>query len=197
MGRRSVRAERRQQILVGFEHCIAEHGLAGVTLERVAEYAGVGRAAIRHNVGNRDALIEAALQRIAERHRRQYASLVAALPGEDRVEALMRYLFVGAFSGPLDAEDVVLDELFAVRHREPKVAELLASTYRDLESTIAGELVACYPRAGRARCKRVAYLIMSLAFGHSTFNGLIGGARRGRATLDCARELVAQLAAPD
>jgi AcrR family transcriptional regulator len=195
MGRRSLKQERTDQILAAFARCVAEHGLAGATLERIAEYAGLGRPAIRHNIGNREAVIEAALLQLAARHKASYAALADALPDRDRVDALLRYLFTGPFSGPVDEEDAIIDELFAVRHREPRVAALLEDTYRDLQSTVTTELLRDHGEAGRARCASVAYLIMALAFGHSTFSGLGVGARRGTLALREARSIVATLSA--
>lgn len=194
MGRRSVKEERTEQILTAFEQCVAAHGLEGVTLERVAEVAKVGRPDIRHHVGNRDDLVKAALERIALRHKEAYAQVAQALPDNERVEALLQYLFVGPFSpGTVDAEDSVLDALFAARHREPRVAKLLVETYEELESIIAAELRKEHPNATRNDCSRVAYGLMALAFGHSTFSGLGNGARRGPSTLAQARALVQTL----
>lgn len=198
MGRASRKQERAEQILEAFERCVAEHGLAGASLERVAVYAGLGRPAIRHNVGNREALIEAALERIATRHKRAYAAIAERLPPSGRLEAMLEYLFLGPFSGPATEEDAVLDELFAIRHREPRVAALLDGVYADLQATIAAELRREHSGAGAARCRTVAYQLMALAFGHSTFSTLEIGARRGRASLRLARLCIEQgLARPE
>jgi len=186
MGRRSLKAERREQILEAFEQCVAQHGLAGTTLDRVAEIAGLGRPAIRHNVGNRDALIRAALDRIVDHHERMHRALPRG------VDALLRHLFTGAFSGEPDAEDAVLDELFALRHRDPELAERLDEVYRRFQETIARELRA-ETDATLTDCRRAAYLIMALAYGASTFSGLGVGARRGRDALEQARAIVAAL----
>lgn len=193
MGRKSRKQERTDQILTAFGRCVAEHGLAGATLERIAEYADLGRPAIRHNIGNREAVIEAALLRLATQHKARYAAIADALPDRDGADALLRYLFTGPFSGPVDEEDAVIDELFAVRHREPRVAALLEDTYRDLQRVITTELLRNHPKAGRARCSSAAYLIMALAFGHSTFSGLGVGRRRGKLAMEQARAIVATL----
>lgn len=193
MGRKSRKEERADQILEAFGRCVADHGLAGATLERIAAYANLGRPAIRHNIGNREAVIEAALLRLAAQHKARYAAVADALPDRDRTAALLRYLFTGPFSGPVDEEDAIIDELFAVRHREPTVAALLEDTYRDLQGTIAAELFRDHPLAGRGRCSSVAYLIMALAFGHSTFSGLGVGGRRGKIALQQAQAVVATL----
>jgi len=192
MGRRSLKAERREQILEAFEACVAEHGLEGTTLERVAEYAGLGRPAIRHNVGNREALIDAALDRIILRHEAAYADITKALPRTQRVQALSQYLFTGGFTGEPDAEDALLDELFALRHRDPLIAKRLDLMYRRFQRTIARELER-ETEASRSECNRVAYLIMVLAYGHSTFCGLGPGKRRGTVCREHALALVAEL----
>ncbi|MGB5811036.1 MAG: TetR/AcrR family transcriptional regulator [Polyangiales bacterium] len=193
MGRKNLKDERTDQILAAFGRCVAEHGLAGATLERIAEYADLGRPAIRHNIGNREAVIEAAMLRLATQHKARYAAIVEALPDHDRTDALLRYLFTGPFSGPLDEEDAVIDELFAVRHREPKVAALLDDAYRDLQRIITAELMRDHPKAGQGQCTGVAYLIMALAFGHSTYAGLGIGKRRGQLALRQARAMVGAL----
>jgi len=64
MGRKSLKAERVTQILDAFERCMEKKGLESTTLENVAEEAGVARRIIRHYVGNRDDLIQAAVERI-------------------------------------------------------------------------------------------------------------------------------------
>ena len=193
MGRRSLQAERKEQILVAFERCVAAHGLEGTTLERVAAFAGLGRPAIRHNIGNRDALIAAALERIVQKHEDAYASLVDGLPATGRGDAVLRYLFGGPFSsGDPDEEDMVLDELFALRHRDADIAVRLDAVYRRLQQTLASVLVAEHSATAGA-CRRVAYLVMALAYGHSTFQGLGVGKRRSPAAFRAAQRMVDEL----
>lgn len=54
MGRPSVAAERRRQILEAAIRCIAAKGFAGTTLDGIAEEAGMARGHVRHFAGNRD-----------------------------------------------------------------------------------------------------------------------------------------------
>lgn len=186
MGRRSLKAQRREEILDAFEACVARYGMEGTTLERVAEFAGLGRPAIRHNVGNREALIDAALERIVERHEDAYCDLPQG------VDPLLTYLFVGEFSGAPDAQDAVLDELFALRHRDAEIARRLDGIYREFQDVIAKELQKETGATVRA-CRSAAYVIMAMAYGASTFSGLGVGARRGREALAYARQIVAGL----
>lgn len=53
--------ERRQQILEAVLQIVAEHGLVGVKMSRVAEIAGVGPGTIYRHFDNQDSLILAAL----------------------------------------------------------------------------------------------------------------------------------------
>ncbi len=53
-------------ILDAMERCVIRDGVNGATLERIAEEAGMRRSLLRHNVGNREQLIEALLERFIE-----------------------------------------------------------------------------------------------------------------------------------
>ncbi len=93
MPRPSLKAERRAQILTAFGRCLARYGFEGASLERVAEEAGLARALIRHNIGNRDQLIDAFVTEFLERSRADTAALVAGLPKTGRVKRLIEDLF--------------------------------------------------------------------------------------------------------
>ena len=43
MGRPSIKAERREQILDAYETCVARFGVGGASLEKIAETAGLAR----------------------------------------------------------------------------------------------------------------------------------------------------------
>lgn len=66
MPRPSLKAERREMILDAMERCVIRDGVNGATLERIAEEAGMRRSLLRHNIGNREQLIEALLERFIE-----------------------------------------------------------------------------------------------------------------------------------
>lgn len=98
MARPSRKAERREEILDAFERCVARFGVEGATLERTAEEAGLARALIRHNAGNRDQLLTAMTARFLERTRQRTEEMAAALPHENRLEVLIDWLFDPAAS---------------------------------------------------------------------------------------------------
>ncbi|MGH3225487.1 MAG: TetR/AcrR family transcriptional regulator, partial [Streptosporangiaceae bacterium] len=61
-------ATRREQILDAVTRCVAEYGLEGTTLERVAEASGFSRGHIRHYVGNREEMLAKCEDRLASHY---------------------------------------------------------------------------------------------------------------------------------
>ena len=100
MPRPAMKKERREQIMQAFERCVARYGLEGATLERIAEEAGLARALIRHNVGNREDLIAALIERFFEKSAGQWNSLVKILPTKDGGRVLIEYLFDPQYGNP-------------------------------------------------------------------------------------------------
>ncbi|MEO1142890.1 MAG: TetR/AcrR family transcriptional regulator, partial [Pseudomonadota bacterium] len=63
MARPDIKESRREQIIDAFEFCVARYGVEGATLAKTAEQAGLARPLVRHNVGNRDDLVDALTKR--------------------------------------------------------------------------------------------------------------------------------------
>ena len=93
MARPDIKDERREQILDAFEVCVARYGVEGATLAKTAEMAGLARPLVRHNVGNRDALLAALVDRYLARSRASFDAFIAALPAEDRTRTAVDWLF--------------------------------------------------------------------------------------------------------
>ncbi|MBT9386344.1 transcriptional regulator BetI [Pseudooceanicola sp. CBS1P-1] len=62
MGRRPLSKIRRKEFARAAHLCLAQHGLAGTTLARVAEQAGVSKASVLHYYRTKEDLLEAALR---------------------------------------------------------------------------------------------------------------------------------------
>lgn len=82
MARPDIKDERRDQILDAFETCVARYGVAGATLAKTAEIAGLARPLVRHNVGNREDLLKALVDRILQQSRDSMVVLQSSLPAE-------------------------------------------------------------------------------------------------------------------
>lgn len=80
MGRPSVAAERREQILDATMTTIAEHGIHGTTLDRIADTAGMSRGHVRHFVGNRDRLLLDTATALFADHSGRIGSILPPIP---------------------------------------------------------------------------------------------------------------------
>ncbi len=191
MGRPSLAAERREQILEAFERCLATSGLEATTLEAVAAEAGVQRAAIRHFVGNRSDLIAASVDHLTEKYRRGYTEALRALePGGDRISAILEHLFLGAFVSDLSREGLAIEALRAAAACDVEARRALRRMYGAFEKEILAVLRIARPRADPERARGVAYSIMCLAEESSFMRELGFPAGRAHAARAAARRLV-------
>ena len=71
MGRPSLRAERRGQIVEAFARVLADHGYAGATIEAVATEAGLSPGLLHHHFDSKDEMLEALLAMLIERFRQR------------------------------------------------------------------------------------------------------------------------------
>jgi len=162
MARPSVAEERRRQIVEATIRTIAQHGITGATLDRIAEEAGMSRGHIRHFVGNRDALL-------VETTRRFYlgdAARASILPPDvDSLDAAIGYLFGSEFTTPNDENAVVLGLVEASRSN-PGIRELLIGAYTGTQSDLATLIARDIPEASPADADATAYGILSIALGN-------------------------------
>lgn len=100
MARPNLTDLRRQQILDAFETCVARYGIEGATLAKTAEQAGIARALIRHNLGNRADLVEALTKRFIKKSQIGTELLVRSLPSTGQSRALVKILFDPTYSDP-------------------------------------------------------------------------------------------------
>jgi AcrR family transcriptional regulator len=194
MGRPSVAEERRRQILEAFRRCLVRDGLERTSLDSVAKEAGIARTALRHFVGNRDALLREAVVEFAEAYRRDFEDRVRTLPADRRVDALLGFLFGTTFTRDHDAEDHAIEALFSVARHDEDARRALRALYEDFARTVTAELRRAFPKAPPARLRETAYALMCLAEANSTMEGLGLGARRSRDARRAAERLVRGLA---
>jgi AcrR family transcriptional regulator len=120
MGRPSLKEERISEILDAYEACVARYGVDGATLERVARKAGLARPLIRHNVGNRDDLLDRLIDRFLRTSHDRIVELLSGLPKQDSALTLIDRLFDGAYD---DQKNILVAEaLIAAAVDRPELA---------------------------------------------------------------------------
>jgi len=162
MPRPTKKSERRAQILDAFERCVARYGLDGATLDRVSEEAGLARALIRHNVGNREALIEAFTERFMENSDAAMASMVDRLPSETRSIAMVNWLFQ---PGSPDTKLILASSaLIMAGAYDHKLAKRMRAWTDAFIARIESVLKQDYPKANRDARRAVANGISGIYF---------------------------------
>lgn len=82
-----ARPSNREKVLDAFEDLVIEGGMAGVTLEAVADLAGVSKGGLLYHFPSKDALVEGFVQRLSDR----VDALVTGAP-DDPGEVVRWYL---------------------------------------------------------------------------------------------------------
>jgi AcrR family transcriptional regulator len=199
MGRKSLADERREEILAAFERCIGRYGL-DVSLEQIADEAGLQRPLIRHYIGNRDELVDQLIERIADAYPARVAELFRC--GCDRgIDCVLDALFPTAPPDPLQGVlqtadwDTVLDAVMSTaRGRYPRAKERVARMMVEIVDAAADVLTLLYPGAGREACYRAAYAVLCMVQTHESLLLLGLDPRHSAMARASAARLLAELA---
>lgn len=194
MGRRNLSAERRQQVLEAASRCLARNGLAGTTLEKIAEESGLSRSHVRHYVGNRDDLLLAVAQWVQERDDRAFAAAVEQASPEQRLTVVMDHLF-GPWFLSEDDESAVIHALVQAGQSDQKLCEAMVSGYRSTLSAIDSGLAAEFPGSTPAVRRGTAYGLLCLAVGNAMMADVDRSFASGGLIRVAGEALVAQLGA--
>ncbi|WP_372969010.1 TetR/AcrR family transcriptional regulator [Microbacterium sp.] len=162
MARPTVAAERRDQIIDATLQTVAQHGIAGTSLDRIAEAAGMSRGHVRHFVGNRDQLLAEAARRVFS----DEEGALTILPSEvTTFSAALDFLFGEEFTRS-DAENAVVLGFVELSRTNPPIAEVLAEAYGRTRITLAELAEAEYPDADAETRALVADGTLSAALGN-------------------------------
>ncbi|MDZ4046291.1 MAG: TetR/AcrR family transcriptional regulator [Rhodoglobus sp.] len=162
MARPTVAAERRDQIIEATLQTVAQHGIAGTSLDRIAEAAGMSRGHVRHFVGNRDQLLAETARHVFSDETGTLTILPSTL--ESFTDAL-DYLFGEDFTRS-DAENAVVLGFVELSRTNPAIAEVLAEAYGSTRSRLAELAASQYPHADAAARELAADATLSAALGN-------------------------------
>ena len=162
MARPSLKNQRRDQILDAVEHCIARHGVEGATLERIAEKAELARPLIRHNVGNREELLQACFDRFIERSNREAESMLALLPEEDTIKTLVEWLFDEQY---WSVNEVLVTSAFtAWGADQPETATRIKNWTMGFVNEVAAQMKQAHPEASEETVQACAAGVVNIYF---------------------------------
>ena len=162
MARPTLKLERRTQILDAFEACVARYGVEGATLAKTADEAGLARPLVRHNIGNRDDLLKALIDRYLKNSRDKMTALFEALPDDGAVDMLIEWLFDPQYS---DAKLVqVASALIMASNDNPDLAGKMRRWLDEFISSLNDQLAKEFPHADPAKVAAVAAGVTGIYF---------------------------------
>jgi AcrR family transcriptional regulator len=191
MGRRSLAKERTGQILQAYAVCIGRFGLAGATLERVAEESGFSRGHIRHYVGNRDEMRRKLVQWVVDDFQDKAAEACLDVPPGRRARARMRHMFESGL-GPAP-DNAAIDVLLGATTYDPDLRAMMREIYLDLERSIARVLRDDFPGARAKIYRDGAYQLLAIAFGNWSLSEMEFPASRQRSAVAIGEMVIEQV----
>ena len=173
MPRPSLKAKRTEEILDALEVCVIRDGVNGATLEKIADEANMRRSLLRHNIGNREQLIEAFLDRFFNNSNQEIDLMFAHLPEENRVEVLLDFLFDEKYAnGQLSLLTMALTSAAVT---DESINRRLGEWNAHFIELIASELHKSFKCSSLEDCHIVATGLVGIYFNSeslSVFNGL-------------------------
>ena len=162
MPRPSLIAQRREEILNAFERCVARYGVDGATLERTADEAGLQRSLIRHNVGNREDLLNALVDRFINKSNHDIDQLTSTIRESNSAKYIADYLFNEEYS---DTQSILIAEaLMVAAPNYSNIAPRMQKWVEDFSKSLAKLLREFFPDAKTADCRIVAAGIIGIYF---------------------------------
>jgi AcrR family transcriptional regulator len=181
IGRRSQAqrsATTRDALLDATIACLVEHGYANTTTSRVAERAGVSRGAHLHHFQTRQALVAAAMERLAERRSEELLAAAEGLPGGR--EGLLQGLDLlwSGYASPL--YQAALD-LWSHARTDPELHERLVPIEHELDRQTLAVTRRLFPDlAERPDIDRLVEMAAATMRGLALLDTLHPGAGRNR-----------------
>ncbi|WP_406498820.1 TetR/AcrR family transcriptional regulator [Streptomyces sp. NBC_00846] len=186
--RPSLASQRSAEMLDALADCVAEYGVQGVTVDKIAARAGWTRGLVRHYLGNKDEQLRALISVLSTRYATELIDAIAAAPVGQRRRVVIDVLF-GARWQQRDRDDIVLDQLIAYEALKPANESSLLVMYRSVADTIASATLSERPDLDAQAAAELGFTVVSLAYGSATMLG-IGWPEQTRTAAAVAQELL-------
>ena len=171
MGRKSLVAERRENILDAFEQCMLERGIEGTSFQHIAQVLRMDRKMISHYFGNREALVDAMTQRIVDDFDLRMNEALSNLEESAGVMDLVE-VFYGQ-QDVIERTEILWTEILAYATRSETIRNRLRQSYEKMFRTVGEVLEREYPNIPKKQLQTAAYTVATLLDRSPTFE-LIG-----------------------
>ncbi|QMU61529.1 MAG: TetR/AcrR family transcriptional regulator [Gammaproteobacteria bacterium] len=162
MPRPSLKAQRSEEILDAYERCVSRYGVEGATLEKIAEEAQLQRSLLRHNVGNRDDLLYALVDRFIPKTMNDSKLLESYISSKTTPKEFINYLFDESYS---DKQSILVAmALIIAAPNYPKIRPRLQKWSEHFTKSIIRTLKQINPKAKPSDYRIVAAGLVGIYF---------------------------------
>lgn len=191
MGRKSLQAVRRSQILDACEEMVLEEGLASASPARLAGRVGLDRTTLHHYFRTRSDLLGGLVERIVDGYLAEVREVQAERGSNADVAEILDFLLSPDFARP--HYDRLVDEFSAASYDDAEVRKQLRRLFVTLEEFTVSLLLKAVPDAAPERLRETAYTIYALIEGAYLLHALGFPDDRLRAARRTAHRLVDEL----
>lgn len=191
MGRKSLQAVRRSQILDACEEMVLEEGLASASPARLAGRVGLDRTTLHHYFRTRSDLLGGLVERIVDGYLAEVREVQAERGSNADVAEILDFLLSPDFARP--HYDRLVDEFSAASYDDAEVRKQLRRLYVTLEEFTVSLLLKAVPDAAPERVRETAYTIYALIEGAYLLHALGFPDDRLRAARRTAHRLIDEL----
>jgi AcrR family transcriptional regulator len=170
VGRPSLAAVRRVELLDAVEACITARGVAGTTVAAVAELAGTQPSKVHHYLGSRSEMLTAAVARAVRRVEELVVDAMTNTPSHQRLEAQLDVLFGADLTAP--EVNQLIDHLVAASYLDEAIHSAVSAMYERFLAILVDSIDAAHPTADASRRRSTAVAILALAHASPTIDSL-------------------------
>jgi AcrR family transcriptional regulator len=170
VGRPSLAAQRRSELLDAVESCVAARGVAATTVAAVAELAGTQPSKVHHYLGSRSEMLAAAVERAVSRVEALVVDAMTSTPPDERLATQLGVLFGPSLTSP--EVNQLIDHLVAASYLDADIHRAVKSMYQRFLAILTESIDATYPGADAEHRRRVAVAILALAHATPTIASL-------------------------
>lgn len=159
---------RKPAILQAAFDAISENGLPMPSYDAIARAGGISRQLIRHYFPDPEELMLAVCDRLAAAYRDRLMQGIIAADSHERLATFLDFYFGFLEGHGLDkpADDKVYDAVLALAAGSDRIRANLHEQYSLLRHTVAHEIQISHPSLSQRACREIAYLFVSLMYGH-------------------------------
>jgi len=159
---------RKPEIVQAAIAAIKRNGLPMPPYDQIAAEADMSRQLVRHYFPNPEDLMLAVCDALAAAYRQLLTQGILALNTPQRLPLFLDFYFGlladQGFSKP--ADDQVYDAVFSLAASSRPIRDNLHAQYTELQAAIAHELQISHPTLNQKACREIAFLFVSIMYGH-------------------------------